>query len=380
MKAVAIACLGNSRLKLIAKQLEKKFEEITIFIPDFSHIEKKYIESKEDGVQYIHMKAYSNNISLRRLNAYLDFSKKVKKKLIEIQPDLIYIIIPPNSLLRTCIKYKRKSPNTKVIADIYDLWPESIPIAINTKKLLGLPFYFWRQCRDRYLMDANRVFVECNYYKYVLKKVLNLSRTKLLYPAMESITNKSKEIDDVEVLNIGYLGSINHITDIDKIVKILYRINKMKPAKVLIVGEGEKRKYFLEQLKNYQIQYKYFGKVFDLEEKQKIFSGCHFGLNFFKETCQIGLSIKAVDYFRLGIPVINSLGADTYEIINKKKCGINIRDIGIDEAVEKIVNLTWEEINQMSRNALNAFEQFFSEEKVLRILSGELALVVSSKL
>ena len=59
-------------------------------------------------------------------------------------------------------KYKKKHHNVKVMYDIIDLWPESMPID-RYKGLL--PFKIWKNNRDKYLSSGDVVFCECELFK-----------------------------------------------------------------------------------------------------------------------------------------------------------------------------------------------------------------------
>jgi len=69
----------------------------------------------------------------------------------------MYQTIPCNTLVKEMAKYKKKHHNVKVMYDIIDLWPESMPID-RYKGLL--PFKIWKNNRDKYLSSGDVVF--CN--------------------------------------------------------------------------------------------------------------------------------------------------------------------------------------------------------------------------
>ena len=42
-----------------------------------------------------------------------------------------------------------------------------------------------------------------------------------------------------------------------------------------------------------------------------------------KDSVKVGLTIKSIDYFCYGLPIINTIKGDTWEIIEQKQVGIN---------------------------------------------------------
>ena len=75
-KAILISLGCEERLKIIRDVLKEKYT-CRIFISDFDHTKKKYIENRDRECEYIHVPRYSKNISLGRINAYISFSHKV---------------------------------------------------------------------------------------------------------------------------------------------------------------------------------------------------------------------------------------------------------------------------------------------------------------
>lgn len=77
MKKAFLISLGcEDRLKIIRNVLKEKYS-CRIFISDFDHTKKKYIENKDSECEYIHVPNYNKNISFGRINAYISFSHQI---------------------------------------------------------------------------------------------------------------------------------------------------------------------------------------------------------------------------------------------------------------------------------------------------------------
>jgi glycosyltransferase involved in cell wall biosynthesis len=122
------------------------------------------------------------------------------------------------------------------------------------------------------------------------------------------------------------LGSINNIIDIDTIVEIVKQIQKHKPVSMHIIGDGENREKLISEVKGTGAEVIYHGKVYDREEKQQILDGCHYGLNIMKDSVCVGLTMKSMDYFEFGLPIINNIYGDTWDLIKNKNIGTNYVD------------------------------------------------------
>lgn len=358
MKAVIIDTFNyfDFRTKYVYDELTACGCDVTMFVSDFEHLTKsKRSECRKDTV-FLPTKPYFKNISLRRMQSHVDFAKQVYRHLCQLEPDFIYCLLPVNSLAKRVHMYKRSHKNTKVFFDIYDLWPESLPAGQMIKKLL----FPWRNLRDKHLRCADKIFLECSYYKKYLPDCFDYT---VAYLCKKKREVSFKHIND-DTIRFLYLGSINNIIDINGIVKMLSKINKLRAVCLEIVGGGEAENELIDKLESADVPFVSHGRIFDESEKDEIVSRCHFGINIYKKGLCIGLTMKSLDYFCRGLPIINSNINDTENIINQTKCGINV-DENITESIEKAVN-EWEE---MHGNCLNAYERFFSEDTFKNMLS-----------
>ena len=327
---------------------------ILVIQSDFMHIKKERIQDKKQNYQYIHVKKYSKNLSFSRLYSHWKFSKDSLKVIKDYKPDLLYVLIPPNSLAKQMSTYKMKNRKIKLIFDVIDLWPETMPIS-KFKDIF--PLSYWKNLRDKYINRADYVITECNLYH----KYLNVDKKKLktIYLAKKSVIYQINPNLDNHVLSLCYLGSINNIIDIKKIGEVIKIISNIKPVTLKIVGDGEKKEELINEAKKSGAKVIYYGKIFDEKEKQKIFDTCHFGLNIYKDNTLIGLTMKSIDYLRAGLPIINNIKEDTYNIINKYNCGINLNDI---DYLKHYLS-TYYDI-EMRNNAKNVFEKYFSYSQI----------------
>ena len=84
---------------------------------------------------------------------------------------------------------------------------------------------------------------------------------------------------------------------------------------------------------------------------------CHYGLNIMKDTVCVGLSMKSIDYWECGLPIVNNLKGDTREIVEKEMCGVNINN---SEWKRKILNADY---LIMRKSARCVYLKYFSDEQ-----------------
>ena len=96
------------------------------------------------------------------------------------------------------------------------------------------------------------------------------------------------------------------------------------------------------------------GKIYNQEEKKGIFDSCHYGLNIMKPSVCVGLTMKSIDYFEFGLPIINNIKGDTWEAIEKYDCGVNLG--------KKKLHLSVEENSNQRLNSRHFFEKYLTLE------------------
>ncbi len=339
---------SDARVEALKKYFDEKYPqaETLIFAGDFLHIGKKTIENRKTDRIYVHTKPYYKNLSFGRISSHLKLSKDIIKKISAIGKfDLLWILVPLNSLVKESAKYKKKHPETKLVFDIIDCWPESLPIKISPKVF---PLNIWKNMRDKYINAADAVALECALYKKVLDGKVNENKLKTLYLAgedpwdMEFLRNKDEA-------SLCYLGSINNIIDIEGIGKVVKDIAKRRKTTAHIIGDGEKKEQLCEALKAAGAEVVCYGAVFDEKEKIKIFSRCSYGINMMKKDVCVGLTMKSMDYFRASLPVINSISGDTESFVRQYKLGVNIKH-------ENEISFDEEKLNEMNKNVRSFYE------------------------
>lgn len=362
MKAVIIDTFNyyDLRTKYVYEVLVEKGYEVTFLSSDFEHLTKSYRVGTRINTVFLHTKAYHKNLSFARIQSHKSFAKEVYKELCVRKPDLIYSLLPLNSLAKYIHKYKKGHPSVKVYFDIYDLWPESMPINHAIKKLL----FPWRNLRDKHLKCAEKIFLECEYYKRFLPA--NLDYT-VVYLCKEKREIEYKH--DGEVLRFLYLGSINNIIDINGIVNLLSEVSKQRLVCLEIVGGGEKKDELVEKLAVAGIDIEDHGKIFGEREKDMVISHCHFGINMYKPGLCIGLTMKSLDYFCRGLPIISSNIYDTEKILSQYNCGISLNNNELPKTLVEVLSGKW---NDFHDNCLRAFNDHFLQSNIINIFKNNI--------
>lgn len=358
MKVVVINCFDifEQRAAVVAENFIRLGHDVTVIESDFSHTYKQTAEIKNDHV-LIKTRPYTRNLSVARLLSHHYFARDTFKQVEQLQPEMVYALIPPNSLAKAAHAYKNKHSEVKLILDILDLWPETLPVG-SIKQMF--PFTLWRNIRDLHVNNADMVITECNLYQEILANVLRDRTTKTLYLAKSAEPILSTPTLDSTSIHLAYLGSINNIIDIPMIVKLTKAIDSLKPVTVHIIGSGENKDTLLNELKKNSIQTEYVGIEYDETKKQSIFDRCHFGVNIMKESVVVGLTIKSIDYFYAGLPILNTIKSDTKQLVRENQIGFNVTEDNLAAIATAIATMSDEEMSAMRKRTQAVFETHFS--------------------
>lgn len=360
MKVVCISKFNyyNLRIKPVMDYFSLRGDDVIYLTGDYDTMTREYYHLTDDNVKQLPVMPYHKNISFQRIYSHYKFAKQIYKQIQKEKPDLIYAMVPPNFMAHFIAKYKKQNPHIKVIFDIFDMWPETFPNQ-RAKSLLAVPFKVWGGLRAKNLPLANMVITECQSFHEYVQQQGDVQHLTTLYPYKKENT-LPLEYSENEKLNICYLGSINNIIDIPKIVDVLTQIRQKRLVCLHLIGNGEKKAHFIQLLKQANVEVIDYGNVFDMAEKQRIFNQCAFGINVLKPSVFIGLTLKTIDYFNGGLPILNTVPKDTYEWIVKHQAGINLND---SDSIEKIVSCTQKEILKMKHNARDVYRRYLSKEQ-----------------
>lgn len=363
-KILIINCFDTyeRRVDLLLSSFVGLGYDANVITSNYRHFEKTIRMDNKDNYVYIPARPYSKNLSLKRIKSHQRLSKDIFEYILkkESDADVLWILLPPNSFAKDVAEYKKRNPKIKVVFDIIDMWPETMPVG-KVKSIW--PFSAWKNLRDKHVGVADFIVTECNMYRSELSGIIKDKDTETLYFAKDVCTDIQRKsgYKTPEEINLLYLGSINNIVDIDAIKDICNLIRKEYKVRIHIIGDGESKDKLLEVLSNNNIEYEYYGTVYDEENKALIIDKCDFGLNIMKDSVVVGMTMKSLDYFSYGLPIINNIKGDTSEAVEKYDIGINYSS----------GNLTIRIIDR--ENVIKFYRDNFTievfEKKIARILS-----------
>ncbi len=353
------------RIKYIERSLASLGYDVVVLSADFDHRKKCHYDAHRDNLELLHVPAYKSNLSFQRMYSHYCFAKAIYQRIKEINPDFIYGSTPPNYLVKFLAKYKKEFPKVKLVLEVGDLWPETLPLSGKIKKFAAPALYVWRRLRDNYIAKGDGLICECDLFKDVIGKHAIIDNVQTIYLCKEDQWSDAfipKEIGDT--LNFAYVGSINNIIDIDLIVDFLAAVQQKRKVHFDIIGGGENAERLIQLCDRSNIDYQNHGLVYNEKEKCNILGKCHFAFNIMKTSVVVGATMKSLEYFHSGLILINNITSDTVEIINRYDCGYNLQETGIEETAQKVIDLTKEEIYNKQIASRKVFSDLFDERVI----------------
>lgn len=332
---------------------------IKVIYSTFSHSFKK--KRIIDGAHFLPVNtlSYKSNIRIKRILSHILFAIKAFFIVKNSECDIVYINLPPNILGLPLTLIKRKK-NFLLITDVLDLWPESFPLS----KLSGFFFKYTygtilKMERNIILQKSDLIITESEYFyrKLDLDKYKN---SGVIHLKKMSQISETDTLECADIISIGYIGNIGTIYDFESLIKVLYKVSKVRDIELRILGDGDLKEWLMSSLRIHNIKFKFFDATFDENVKKHVLECCWFGYNGFKENTEVALSYKTIEYFSFGLPILNSAKGDTFDLVKSCNLGYNFRFDELNPLIDKIINCTKEEAIIKKKIVKNYFDKHFS--------------------
>ena len=384
---------GNSRFTYILNKLDDKKNDIELITSNFRHgtkskrkITKKETKSLKYKLTLIDEPGYSKNVSIKRFLSHKKLSKNIYNYLnkLEYKPDVIYCSIPSIDVAYKSLQFAKKN-KIRFILDIQDLWPEAFKMALNIPIISNIIFYpMKRKANDIYKNSNEIVAVSDTYVNRALKENKKNAKGISVYLGTDlKYFDECKKNNIVKfnnnIIRICYIGTLGTSYDIISIIDSIKLLNNkgIKNIKLIIMGDGPKRKEFEEHAKSSNINYKFTGRI-NYEKMVGLMCSCDIAVNPIVGTSVASIINKVGDYAAAGLPVINTQECEEYKnLLNTYNAGINCKNKDIEnisKALEKLIKNKNLRIKLGKGNRKLAEDKFDREKtykKIIKMIGGD---------
>ena len=388
-----------ARQNYFAKYLMRAGHEVTIFAASTVHNsdlnliedDTPYREDVVDGVHYvlIRCKSYHGNGVSRILNM-LEFARKLPGVCNKYpRPDAIVATSMPPTSCAVGIQLARKY-GCRGIAEIADLWPESI-VAYGIAGPRNPAVLYLRRLEKWIYKKADAVvFTMEGAYDYILEQgwEREIPRSKVHYINngvdleqfrynREHFTVDDPDLTDPDTFKVIYTGSIRKVNNLGLLLDAAKAVRDPR-VRFLIWGDGDEREALQQRVAEENISNVVFkGRV---EKKYVPYITSCADLNIAHNTpsslFRFGISFnKLFDYLAAGKPVLSDFPCpyNPAVLLHASLCVDDPTAQNIAQAVTQVAAMEREQYNELCSNAEKAAVEYDFRNltnKLLQVING----------
>ena len=297
---------------------------------------------------------------------FLACSGKICKTRIHEKMDVILTVSNPPII--PLIGALLKNDKNKFVYLIHDLYPDiAIKLGVVSEKNILSRVMF--KVNRFVFRKADKIIVLGRDMKEYLINNYQVSENKI-----SVITNWSKDLDiqknnRKDRFKLLYTGNLGRFHDLEIAVEVAQLFKE--DMELIFVGEGAKKEYLIELVKEKDIKNVEFFTYLDDEEYKKILSDADaLLLSLEKGLAGLAVPSKFYTYLAAGKPVvaITDQKSEIALTINEEKCGIVVQHDKVDffaNEIEKMIR-SEEYCQSMGENAYRAFKQKYEKTVVSR--------------
>lgn len=386
-----------ARQTYFAKYLMAMGHTVTIFAASSVHNSdvnlitdgRKWREETVDGVHYVYIKCcdYHGN-GLKRIYNICEFAWKLPGVCKRFsKPDaIVSTSVPPTSCAMGV--YLGRKWGCKTVAEIADLWPESI-VAFGIAGPHNPAVLALRRLEKWIYKKADAVvFTMEGAYDYIVEqgwgkeiprsKVHHINNgvdLELFDYNKEHFRAEDPDLDDPNIFKVIYTGSVRRVNNLGLLVDAAKCIKDPR-VKLLIWGDGDEREALERRVRDEKISNVVFKGKVEKKYIPSIVSRADLNLVHWEQAplLKYGVSYnKLFDYMAAGRPIFSTV-CPGYSIWEKYDCGRDTEDTlpePLARELEKMAALPPEELSRLGENAREG-----SRDYDFRVLTQKLLNVI----
>lgn len=276
----------------------------------------------------------------------------------------------------------KKIRKTPIYFWVLDLWPESLSSAggVTNRTILNL----WEIIVTYIYEKSDKILISSRGFKESIISKGDFGEKIIYFPNWAENVFNNKELYEIPKLPEGFkilfAGNIGEAQDFDSILHALLLLKDEKKVKLILIGDGRKRKWVENFVKAKGLQNNVFVLgSFLLEAMPAFFKEADVLLVSLRDELIFNLTVpaKIQAYMASGKPILGMLNGEGAQIIKEAECGfcVNAGNAqGLAEIIRTISQLNSQELIELGENGKMYGEKHFSLknciEKLEEILQG----------
>ncbi|WP_253904745.1 glycosyltransferase family 4 protein [Adlercreutzia sp. ZJ473] len=322
---------GYTRFRFLSELLVREGFDVDLFTSSFQHWEKAQRDTARAcyrnlpyRVRFIEEPGYKKNLDLARIRSHRIAAKNLRRMLGEALAHdphayrLIYAEIPPNDVARTCAEVAHDH-GVPFVADINDLWPEAMRMAVNVPVVSDIAFHpFARDAKATYRLLSAAVGTSDEYAARPLADREAPCPTVTVYVGNDLATfdagvaaNAPRISKPAGEFWVTYAGTLGASYDIATLVEAASALNDRKSSgptkrvRVKILGDGPDRASLEELATRRGAPVDFLGYT-PYDQMAAYLSASDVTVNSLVASAPQSIVTKIGDYLASGKPLINT--------------------------------------------------------------------------
>lgn len=336
------------RSTMLAECLAARGYAVTQFISNFEHRSKTFRPPAPQGIdlsdgyriELVPATRYDRHISLGRIR----YERAYARSLLALtagrdRPDFVILAEPSlfyyGILLHPLLLRSRQG----LVLDVIDIWPELFELALPgplrpISGLLLAPFFWWRR---RLFRRADAVVAVARDYLAIASRMVDAARVPLevVYWSWDPRRDAAPDgavSEPVARLVAGkgpgevwavYAGTLGENYDIPAVLALARTLPpSLRPGvtlKIVVAGDGPLAEACRRQSGDDLV----FAGRLAPADLALVLRHADIALSTYRGESTVAMPIKAFDYFRHGLPIVNSLGRDLGGLVREHEAGLN---------------------------------------------------------
>ncbi len=263
---------------------------------------------------------------------------------------------------------------------VQDLWPQSVQETgyIKNEFIISIIKFVTRLIYN----NSDLILVQSRQFVKPIKELTKTNVKIFLNPSEFNFVKKNKFIKRINKnKKIYYAGNIGSVQNLNNLIQFC-RNTKLKNFKIVLYGEGSKKKWLVNQIKKFNIS--------DIIEVKKYLEKNKFKTEMHKADCFLLLlsdgkalsrtiPAKFQTYLHFGKPIISWANGEVSLITKKNKLGFSAKSNSLKEfssCISKLTKMKKKEFHKFNKNNIDFFNKNFSlevnTENLIKIFKDQL--------
>lgn len=387
---------GYTRFRKVAEVLVEAGYEVDLITSSFHHWDKAQRDTARRAyrelpynVVFVSEPGYARNLDPRRIYSHRVLARNLQARFDALPHayDLIYSEIPPNDMALVCAR-TAKDWGVPYVADINDLWPEAMRMAVDIPVLSDIAFRpFSRQARKTYNLLNAAVGTSD---EYAMRPAQDREEP---YPHVTVYVGNDLQVFDDGVRDYGaeiekpegafwvtYAGTLGASYDIATLIASAEALKDFHPLlRVKVLGDGPDRESLQQLADSLNAPVDFLGYV-DYAHMAAWLANSDVMVNSLVKQAPQSVVTKIGDYLASGHPVINTgSSSEMRALVQREGFGVNVEAEDVSQLAEAIHAMmtdsqACQEMGAKARIvAERDFDQRNSYQKIVDLVRGLLA-------